>query len=433
MIQGMVNKNRRPLRWHGTRLLLLLLFIGGMVYSINKGTSELPVYILGAERMMDGQEIYRTDDLKPFTYPPFFAVPFVPLALLPEMLQRAAWYLVNVTALVLIIRMLSRCVMPMLGEGKRRLFWWLVALLAGRHVLAVFENQSHDLLVFLAVMASVYAAVRPRESLAGFWAGAGAACKATPGLFLPVFVWQRRFRAAVFVMLAGIVLTLLPDLAFPRDDGRLWSVSWFQTFVQGVKPGETAQVEGTWNAWNKLNQNLSGTIYRLTTPVERVGDYMFDVSVVQLSDKARSLVTAAGQGLVFLILLLATRPGLSRGLDAGALGIRRLGEAGAVVCAMVLLSPMSSKSHFCVLLIPAAFCVAHLMYHRRDTLLVILLGVVFVFGSLTAKDLLGTQLGNEILARGSVTLCAICMLLAVTRVLLIANNGMTLSTTNQHE
>lgn len=45
---------------------------------------ELPVHVTPLERMLVGEEIHRRGaDAKAFTYPPFAAVPFVPLTLLP--------------------------------------------------------------------------------------------------------------------------------------------------------------------------------------------------------------------------------------------------------------------------------------------------------------------------------------------------------------
>ena len=84
---------------------------------------------------------------------------------------------------------------------------------------------------------------------------------------------------------------------------------------------------------------------------------------------------------------------------------------------MVLLSPMSSKSHFCVLLIGAAFCVADFLWRRRDPVLGMLLALVFAAGSLTARDLWGGSMSRELLARGSVAWSALLLLLAVAHVL----------------
>lgn len=403
--------------------LLVLVFAGGLVGAIRKSTSELPVYTTGAARMLAGEEIYRADDPKPFTYPPVFALPFVPLVPLPVWLHRPVWYLVNVAALAVVIVLLRRCVQPVVaGNPGRRgppawVFWLIVFVLGGRHVGSVFENQSHDMLVFLCVMVSIHAACTGREGAAGVWAGLGAACKATPALFAPVFVWQRRFRAALFVGLAAIAFTVLPDLVLPRQDGGMWAMSWHGTFVSGIKPGQTAEVKGAWTAWNRLNQNLAGTIYRLTTKPEYEDEHVFDVSIWTSGERARRTLTLSAQLLVIGLLLCATRPGLARRTEADDLAFRRFGEGGAVACCMVLLSPMSSKSHFCVLLIPIAFCVAHLLYRQRDRIITALMILVFIAGTMTTKGLVGRQIGDRLLACGTVTLCALAALAATAYIL----------------
>src|SRR5205823_7715966 len=121
-------------------------------------------------RMRAGEPIYRTDE-RAFTYPPLFALPFVPMTLLPAPLQRPVWYAINFAALAVIVLGLRRRVAPIIGDGRRVwLFWILVALLAGRHVLAVLENQSHDLLVFLCAFLAVDAMCAARSKTAGMMA-----------------------------------------------------------------------------------------------------------------------------------------------------------------------------------------------------------------------------------------------------------------------
>ena len=87
-------------------LVLAALFVVGLVQTHRKPVSELDVYVLGAERMAQGAEIYRPDDAKPFTYPPSFALPFLPFLAVPEGLRRDVWFGVNATALALVVLML---------------------------------------------------------------------------------------------------------------------------------------------------------------------------------------------------------------------------------------------------------------------------------------------------------------------------------------
>jgi hypothetical protein len=169
--------------------------------------------------MAAGEEIYRVER-KPFTYPPFFALPFVPLTLLPESSHRLVWYAANLAALAAIVRLLSKQLGNAGLSGRSRWVLWIgLVLLAGRHVSSVFENQSHDLLVLLAVMLGIAAFSRGGEVRGGAWIGIASACKATPLLFLPVLASQRRIAASLGVLLAAALATLLPDVMFPRATG----------------------------------------------------------------------------------------------------------------------------------------------------------------------------------------------------------------------
>ncbi len=397
---------------------LLALFVAGLIASIRKGTSELPVYVRAGERMLDGQNIYVPQEDKPFTYPPFFALPFVPLTKVPTTLRRGVWYVANVGMLGLVLMLLVRAMRPFIlaNAGPRAppmwLFWLVVAALAARHITAVFENQSHDFVILGAIALTATASMKANELRAGAWAGAGAACKATPLLFAPILAAQRRFAAALAVCVCAAAFTVLPDLLLPQANGQLWVTSWFQTFVAQLTPGDAPEAAGAWAKWNILNQNLAGTIYRLSVPIDRVGPHHFDVSLWRPSETLLRWTTRAALFAVVAFVVFVTRPRASRELP-----FRRFGETAAVACAMVLLSPMSSKSHFCVLLLPITFCVADFLYRKRDLAVGGLLVFVFVSGTLTAKGIVGRELGNAVLARGSITWTAVACLLATGHIL----------------
>ena len=79
---------------------------------------------------------------------------------------------------------------------------------------------------------------------------------------------------------------------------------------------------------------------------------------------------------------------------------------------------MSSKSHFCVLLLPLAFCVRHFLDRGRDPILGALLLASLCLGTLTVKGIgWGREIGNVFLAYGSVTWTAFAVLLATAHVL----------------
>jgi len=407
------------------QVLALVLLASFLQYS-RKDWTELPLYLKAATRLHQGEPIYRHDE-RPWTYPALFALPFVPLLSVPPVVQELLWHAINCTIVLFLVWRLERRVLPMIRNGPNTppgapawLFWTLALLLAGRHVLAPLENQSHDLVVFLFVVLAIEAWCDQRDLTAGCWAGLAAALKATPLLFLPVFLWQRRLRAAAAMVLVIPAMLVLPDVLYPARDGVSWNIAWHREFLTAIKPGEPA-VSSAWDPWCQLNQSLAGTFQRLLIPLPPTGRdpklNQVDVSVLSAGPLVLRSVTLAAQLAVFLWLVWLTRPGVLAGLSPERASWGRFGQGAALVSAMVLLSPTSIKTHFCVLVLPILFCLADYLYQRRDRVVGAALLATFILSTLTVKDLLGKNLGNRIMASGSVTWCALALLLATGYVL----------------
>jgi hypothetical protein len=410
----------------GYAVLALVLLAGFRSFS-RKDWTELPLYLQTAHRLQQGEPIYRHDE-RPWTYPALFALPFVPVLWLPPPARAPLWHALNVAIVLFLLWRIERRVRSLIQSSSATaplwLFWALLLLLGGRHVLAPLENQSHDLVVFLCVLLAIEARCKSADWAAGWWAGLGAALKATPLLLLPVFLWQRRFRAAAAMVVVIPTLLLLPDLVCPARDGVSWTVAWHREFLAAIKPGATAGVSRAWDPWCQLNQSLAGTFHRLLVPLPTAGRddpqlTTVDASVLSASPAVLRAVTLAGQLSVFLWLLWLARPSVLAGLSRRRLQWGLFGQGAALVTAMVLMSPTSIKTHFCVLLLPIAFCLADYLYHRRDRLVGAALLLTFVLSTLTVKDLLGKRLGDPIMASGSVTWCAVALLLATGRILLM--------------
>ena len=417
-------------------LLLAVLVGGAWVFghrADKKDDRELPVYVVGGERMAAGAEIYRRgEDAKPFTYPPFAAVPFVPFAAVPFEWQPAVWFGVNFLIVLLLVRWLhgyARQDVP--GRAPPRLwaFWLLTGVLGGRHVFSVLSNQSHDL--FIAGLVGLAAAYWVRgRSVAGLFVGLGAAVKATPLLFLGLFGLRGRWLAIGWLLAAAILATVSCDLLFPRADGAFWWQRWFDVNLRGLEVGGAASQSGIWNSHSYLNQSLSGTLVRLFTPttsaVKFVEGAVGTVLVAELPTGVFKIVNWSAQLLVLGLVSLGVI-GAGRAVRAARdpIAMQRcvaLGEVGAVVCGMVLLSPQSSKSHFCVWLFPVAYLADRLLRGSRDRLATLLLAAAAITG-LLAKDVLGTKLGNQALAYGNVTWATVLLLLATVRCLWIARRS----------
>ncbi|NUQ63650.1 MAG: DUF2029 domain-containing protein [Pirellulales bacterium] len=374
---------------------------------------ELPVYLKAAQRFVAGEQIYLHEP-KAFTYPPFFVLPFVPLVPLAESVQRVLWWAANIGMLVAIVGIVWSLVRPTLPEDprKRRLCAVAAGLLSAKFLLSPLEHESHDLIVLWMIVLSAHYACERRQAAAGCFAGIAAACKATPLLMLPYFLWRRMWAAAGVMLLAGIAATLLPDFLTSNPDAKFWFQTWNERFVSRVEVGESPDLNGAWAAWNPANQSLTGTARRWFQPVTP-GPGRMNVCFFPLrAGILRGLVLAA-HALLLALIGWATWPRCGSSTTAAVFEKQVLTHYGALVCGMLLFSPMSSPAHFCGLVLPLAVLAGEIVQRPRRPAILAALAAVALFGPLSAQDLVGRPLSDLLQALGAQTLCTMACLLSM--------------------
>jgi len=382
-------------------------------------------YLRAAHRMLAGQIIHR-DEPTAYAYPPAMAMLTAPLAQLPAKTALVVWYLVNVVAMSFVVagawRLLGGPPLTRL-HGRWVAVFWLGVLLAFRFASAPLENQQFDVVIAALLVAGCLCLRRGRDLAGAVWLGAAAAMKCTPLLFAPYLAWRGRPRAACVLALGAIVLNRLPDFFWPQAGGQSYLGDWCGTFL--AKVGRSAP--GVWDSDLVLNQSLSGLVNRFAQSGLPGSADPLPSGLAALSPETVAWIRwwTYGTGLILLAVTAWRfgRPGqpwMAAGVDSQDdrdAGPSPLGlEAAALACLMLLLSPMSSKAHYVVLVLPCiAFAVAYV--ERRDAWLRVLLPVLLLTGPLTSKGLTGKALGDLTLAWGFPTWFALALLLAVWRLL----------------
>jgi hypothetical protein len=403
-------------------LLALVFFIlFGFVFLRTEQSSDWEdVFVRAAQRLQAGQSLYRLGDN--YTYPPAMAMLSVPLANLPAFPSLMSWYLVNVGATAVTFLGAWRLAGgPALIDPPAR--WQAIlsiaALLAARFFVAPLENRQFDMVIAALLMAGCYHLWRGRDLSGAALLGASAAMKCTPLLFAPYLLWRGKVKAACVLVAVAAILNVLPDMLWPQEGGRWYLSDWYTGYLTEV--GRSAP--GVWMGGVVGNQSLSGLFSRFMTfglPLWVEHPHGQPLELLQ----GRLLVLRAlvyGTGL-FVLALTAWRfgrPGTAACAgDAaypGPVPFDRLQfgtESAAVVCLMVLLSPMSSKSHYVVLLLPCLI-LARLAVERQPPWLMGLLVALAITGPLTAKGLLGKQLGDLTLVWGLPTWFALLSLVGI--------------------
>jgi alpha-1,2-mannosyltransferase len=186
--------------------LLLVLSIAARfawTYLVPNGANfvDLHVYIGGGDAVDGPGAVYdyvygeQTPDFPlPFTYPPFAAVVFYPLHLLPFWLVALAWQLGIVAALYGVVRVSQRLLGIASREKGVALAWTAVAIWL-EPLRSTFDYGQVNVLLVLAVLVAVAC---NRWWLSGLLVGLAAGIKLTPAISGLHFLAARRWGAAVF-------------------------------------------------------------------------------------------------------------------------------------------------------------------------------------------------------------------------------------------
>ncbi|MFB1297754.1 mannosyltransferase [Mycobacterium sp. pW049] len=199
---------------------LLILSIAARLawtYLVPNGANfvDLHVYVGGAAELDGPGTLYeyvygdQTPDFPlPFTYPPFAAVVFFPLHLLPFGLVAFAWQVGIMAALYGVVRLSQR----LLGGGDRRVaMLWTAVGIWTEPLRSTFDYGQVNVLLVLAIL---YAVHTSKWWLSGLLVGLAAGVKLTPAVAGLYFVGARRwaavlFSAVVFFLTIGVSALLV--------------------------------------------------------------------------------------------------------------------------------------------------------------------------------------------------------------------------------
>ena len=191
----------------------------------------------------------------------------------------------------------------------------------------------------------------------------------------------------------AIGVNLLPDLTHPPTSGGPRLAQWANLYLRPL--AGSGHDPGVWGSAINFNDSVAGVTNRLLT-AERVWDGA-DFKVGPRPDRVSAgVLKAVVYALCLALMVVAVWAARRRGRDGN-----EATEYGLVLILMLMLSPMSSKPHFCTLLLPG-FVLARAAVERRGLVPRLLLGGAIVAGLLSNKDLVGRFAYDTAIWYGSV-------------------------------
>jgi len=263
-------------------------------------TLDLEVYLMGARHLVDGRLYDVRGTAVPhlaFTYTPFAALFFTPLAPLPFGIAQLLWAVISMAALISMIALSLWAVRP--DIAPRRL-WLLSLVLLGP--ISLFEpillnfhflqvNFVLDLVVFTDLL--LVLRVRGRTVPRGLLVGIAAAVKLIPLIFVVYLVITRQFRAAAVAVSTFVCCTVIGALFNIHASWLYWSKYAY----------DAKRVGGVYYL---SNQSLRGALDRLTHTDLRTSIVTAGSAVVLVAGIALARWAYVGSSTLLAVLVTAT-------------------------------------------------------------------------------------------------------------------------------
>ena len=370
------------------------------------------VFVEAARRLLKADNVFSADG---YVYPPFSALAAVPFTWLSDKASQLAFYLISLACLCLMTRLAwdlsgARTDRSSSKSAKAEHATFLLACaIAIKFAFNALSHLQPDLIVDALLMLGLLSLTQLRFVVAGICWGLSAAFKGPPLLMVVYLLWRKKFGAAIVMLAVVIGVNLLPNLVSTPPGGGLWLTQWINSYA---KPFGKDDIPGNWYNNNIINnQSIAGAVNRwlATTPTKSKAGVKATPFKPAPSPLMLKGVTM-GANLALFAFTLATLF-IGRGKSKPAHGIaREVLECSMFFMLTLLLSPMTSRSHVGILILPA-FCLCRDAIYSGDKFSWTLVILAWVF-SISSFNLPGDKTFVEMsFWLGSVMFCAVFFLI----------------------
>jgi alpha-1,2-mannosyltransferase len=218
--------------------------------AIHGNQVDIDVYLMGGAHVLSPNLYSLTSDHLYFTYPPFAALVFAPLALLTRTPAQVIWGLASVVVLLWLLYVSLRTVSPAASTAvaRRRAVLLLAPAMVLDPVLVTAYLGQVNILVVALVMTDL--GVGWDRIPKGVLTGIAAAIKLTPLIFVPYLFLTRQYRAGCVALGSFLACSAVGGVVSPHAS---W-VFWTQDVFNSSRAGALLSIS---------NQNLKSAAMRI--------------------------------------------------------------------------------------------------------------------------------------------------------------------------
>ncbi len=344
------------------RSLLLAVLIGVIMHGYHTAFVRAPlgrdfdVHRIMGQRFLGYEDVYAGSSGFGYPYMPIASMYFAPLTFFDRDTALALRYSLAIACLCFTLIMCYRMARIQSGTTPTAGLWMgaISIVLALQFILQDLDDGGPHLILLGILTSGIYLAWQGREKFGSLWFGLAIALKVTPALFLPFFLWKRRWKLASYTVMATMCWILLPILYMGPSWWWSQQRDWTQVAVGSVLGHESPATQS--NEQQVRNQSLKQTLLRYLVIIPedhplRQKDPGY-VPVLDLPPPAAKMVV-----LAVMASLLAFFGWTTRRPYEGQADPMWLRDSSALLIIALLLSPVTWVQHL-VWLLPALYLIA---------------------------------------------------------------------------
>jgi len=359
---------------HKISLIVLGLLIFLLIFEILRDAltknGDFIGYVLVGNLVMQGENIYSDPLIN--TWPPFFSIVSVPIAIIDNFniyLVRFIWLVMSVFAMFHIVKYTTRMsidrklttfpikLSQKLTNSKINISHWIVLmpiLIVFRYLLDNLANIQINIFILLLSIVSIYSFIKGKDILAALFLAFGISLKIYPIFLFLFFIVKREYKVVLFTTLFCIVFSCVPFLVFGYEQTMEYYAFWYnknvvpfssvghknQSFFSMMRSLLLHESPG-------LNQPLNKEIYL----------NILNLTIEQVKIVSYTLIVALGSGVVYLFR--------KKYLDRSSL--KAFLEFTFILTIIPILSPLAWKAFF-IFLFPGYFISYLFIFHFNNSL-----------------------------------------------------------------
>jgi alpha-1,2-mannosyltransferase len=339
-------------RWFvlGLSLIFVLLSVQYSGKVLDSHRSNRSAFLRWRDQILELQDGVNIWEKYNYPNPPIMVLILEPLVQLPPLLGSLVWFYLKVGMTLAAIFLAFRLVET---PGQPWPLWAkaLAVALSLRPIMGDLSHGNVNLFILILCVAALACFRWRRDATAGVLVALAIACKVTPALMVPYFLWKRSWKLLAGCA-AGLVLFfwLIPGLFLGFQQNQACLLSWYNGMIKPFA------VDGKVTTDHE-NQSLPGLVHRMVTdsasfsafideqytPLEKHNFVAWEPSV------ARNIVRLCMAAFACLVVWVCRNPTNDRQRWQLA------AEYGLILLGMLLFSERTWKHHCVTLLVP--FCV----------------------------------------------------------------------------